>query len=282
VNCSEVQQRLSAYHDGELSPDVAAEVAAHLTVCSPCAAELASFSKLSHMSRRLTDPPVPTHMWEELEAKLRGEKTRTAMLRQILPTRTSGRLFAIAATILIAAGIGVVTYQAWFAGAGHDHSHEHLADNFADYLDAFENRPDDAQQILLVNYEGRPTTLLEASAVLGYEPVAAKGLPAGCSLETVYLLNMPCCTCAQVVCRNKEGRSIVIFEHDFDQPVWFGDRPTVKSLCHDVPTSVVQVGDELAATWKDGPRYITIIGASNLEEVADFVAHFESSVFGKG
>ena len=282
MNCSEVQQSLSAYHDGELSPDVTAEVAAHLTDCSPCAAELASFSKLSHMSRRLTDPPVPTHMWEELEAKLRGEETRTAILRRILPNRTSGRLFAITATILIAAGIGVVTYQAWFAGAGHDHSHELLADNFADYLDAFENRPDDAQQILLVNYEGRPTTLLEVSAVLGYEPVVAKGLPAGCSLESVYLLNMPCCTCAQVVCRNEHGRSIAIFEHDFDQPVWFGDRPTVNCLCQDVPTSVVQVGDKLAATWKDGPRYITIIGVSNLEEVTDFVAYFNRSVVGKG
>lgn len=282
MNCAEVQQRLSAYHDGELSPDVAAEVAAHLADCSSCDAELTSFSKLSHMSRRLTDPPVPTQMWNELEVKLRGEKGRAAIQGRIVPTRAPGRLFVIAATILIAAGIGVVTYQAWFAGGGQDHSHEHLADNFADYLDAFENRPDDAQQILLVNYEGRPTTLLEASAVLGYEPLVAKGLPAGCSLEKVYLLNMPCCTCAQVVCRNEDGRSIAIFEHDIDQPVWFGDRPTVNCLCHDVPTSVVQVGDKLAATWKDGPRYITIIGVSNLEEVAHVVAYFNRFIVDKG
>lgn len=282
MNCSEVHERLSAYHDGELSPDVGAEVAAHLADCSLCAAEFASFSKLSHMSRRLTDPPVPTHIWDELEAKLRGEKSPTAILRRILPNRTPGRFFAIAATILIASGIGVVAYQNWFAEGGHDHLHDHLADNFASFLVEFENRPDDAQQILLVNYEGRPATMKEASGVLGYEPVVAKGLPAGCSLEKVYLLNMPCCTCAQVICRNKEGRSIAIFEHDFDQPVWFGDRPTVNCLCHHVPTSVVQVGNKLAATWKEGQRYITIIGANDLEEVTDFVAHFNKSFVGNG
>ncbi len=282
MNCSEVQERLSAYHDGELSPDLAAEVAAHLADCSSCAAELVSFSELSHMSRRLTDPPVPTRMWEELETKIRGEEEHTAILARFVRNRAPGRLFAIAATILIAAGIGVVAYQAWFAGVGHDHRHDHIAEDFARFLDGFENRPDDAQQILLVNYEGRPATMQEATAVLGYEPVVAKGLPAGCTLQKVYLLKMPCCTCAQVVCRNKDGRSVAIFEHDSDQPVWFGDRPTVNCLCHDVPTSVIQVGDKLAATWKEGQRYITIIGANDLEEVTDFVAYFSGSVAGNG
>jgi len=79
VNCSEAQKRPSAYHDGELSPVEAAEVAAHLTECSFCAAEVASFTKLSRMSRQLTDPPVPGKMWEELETKLRGGE-RTANL----------------------------------------------------------------------------------------------------------------------------------------------------------------------------------------------------------
>jgi hypothetical protein len=278
VNCSEVQKRLSAYHDGELPQDQAAEIAVHLADCSSCAAELASFGRLSQMSRRLTDPPVPTHMWEELEDKLRGKSGLTAIQARIVTNRTPGRFFATAATILIATGIGGVAYQAWFTGVGHDH----LAENFAGFLDKFENHPEDAQQILLANYEGRPTTLREAAAVLGYEPVIAKGLPAGCTLDKVYLLNMPCCACAQVVCRNKDGRSIAIFEHDTDQPAWFGDRPTVNCLCDDVPTSVVQVGDKLAATWKDGKRYITIIGANDFEEVTDFVEHFNKSVVGNG
>ena len=149
--------------------------------------------------------------------------------------------------------------------------------NFSQYLEEFSEQPDTAQQILLTKYDGRPTTLQEATRVLGYEPVAARGLPEDCVLDKVYLLNMPCCTCAQVMCKNKEGQSIAIFEHAIDQPVWFGDKPKVECLCHDTPTSVTQIGNRLAATWKEGERYITIIGATDLDEVTEFVAHFQET-----
>lgn len=282
MNCSEVQESLSSYHDGELSSSLAAEVADHLANCSSCFAELASFSELSDISRRLTNPPVPAEVRDELEEKLREERKRTAVLGRTVSSRVSGKFVAIAATIFIAAGLGVVAYQAWFAGVEHDHLHNHLAENFGSFLDEFENRPDKAQQILLVNYEGRPTTLREAADVLGYEPVVAKGLPAGCSLEKVYLLKMPCCTCAQVVCRNEKGHSIAIFEHDSDQPMWFGSRPTAERLCHDISTSVVQVGNRFAATWQDGKRFLTIIGAADLDEVTDFVGYYSGARPNKG
>jgi hypothetical protein len=114
----------------------------------------------------------------------------------------------------------------------------------------------------------------EASTTLGYEPLAFQRLPPDYSVHKVYLLDMPCCTCAQVVCKNKEGQSIAIFEHAVDQPVWFGERPIIECMCDDVPTNVVQVDDRLAATWKEGKRFITVIGATDLDEVTQFVAHF--------
>ena len=112
--------------------------------------------------------------------------------------------------------------------------------------------------------------------------LVTKGLPPGYTLDKVYLLKMPCCTCTQVVCRKEDGQSISIFEHDADQPVWFGRRPTVECRCHDMPTSVVQVGDRLAATWKNGQRYVTIIGANDLKEVTDFVAYLSGMNTGPG
>ena len=135
MNCSEVQNSLSAYHDGELSPDLTAEVAGHLADCSSCSAELVSFSKLSHMSRRLTDPPVPTQMWGELETKLRGGAERTAILAWLDKNHGRRQFVAVAAAILIVAAIGAISYQSWFAEVGHDH----LAVNFAGYLDEFDN-----------------------------------------------------------------------------------------------------------------------------------------------
>lgn len=277
MNCSGVQSRLSAYHDSELSQGEAARIADHLANCPPCAAEHVSFQHLSELSRQLTDPPAPAHMWEELQAKLDAPAQPKATLTRFLTNHVPGKSLALAATILVVVGMGAVAYQAWFS-PGQDH----LAMNFVRYLEEFPESPGDAQQILLAKYDGRPITLEEATNVLGYEPVTARGVPPEYVVDKVYLLNMPCCTCVQVICKNRAGQSLAIFEHANDQPVWFGGRPTEECVCHDVPTSVRQVGDRLAATWQEGKRYITIVGATDLNEVTKFVAHFKGSTPSEG
>lgn len=273
MNCLEVSDRLSAFHDGELSPTQSVQIASHLVDCPTCTSEVRSFEQLSRLTCQLTDPPVPASMWAELETKLRGETTtlfdRGAAWWSNLPNRT----FAIAATVLLAAGIGTVVYQ--FSHDGYAHGHQE--DYFTNFVQAFDERPQEAQQILLASYDGRSTTLQEAASLLGYEPVVAKGLPSGFTVDQVYLLNMPCCTCAQFVCSNSTGEQLAIFEHDIDQPEWFGDRPVVECVCGGVPTSVVQTRDRLAATWKNGERYLALIGARNLEDVTEFVEYFTNS-----
>lgn len=275
MNCSEVQERLSAYFDGELADEEQTVVAAHLEGCASCGEELAVFGKLSEMSAALADPQAPSHLWNDLEAKLDNDQQQKPMpasppsRSQRFPTR----FLAVAATLLIAVGLGVVGYKMWYSADEHDH----LAINFEHYLEEFDKNPEKAQQILLAKYDGRPTTVQQAAAKLRYEPVIAKGLPSGCSLENVYLLDMPCCTCAQAVCRCNAGQHIAVFEHDDDQPVWFGDRPSINCLCDGKPTNIVQIDDRLAATWKQRNRYITVIGARDLEEVTRFVAHLSDS-----
>ena len=271
MNCSEIQERLSEYHDSELPPNEAAQFASHVADCSSCAEELASFEQLSGLSRRLTDPPVPAQLWDELQSKLDASLETKTITSRILPAFIPSRRLVLAASILVMVGMGVLTYLT------SPSQHDHLAMNFSHYLEEFDENPDSAQQVLLAKYNGRPITLEEATNVLGYEPLAAKGLPPGCSLDKAYLLDMPCCTCAQVVCKNEAGHSIAIFEHDIEQPIWFGDNPSVECLCHDNPTNVVQVGDRLAATWREGQRHVTIIGAIDLDEVTEFVAHFSGN-----
>ncbi|QEG35788.1 anti-sigma factor family protein [Bythopirellula goksoeyrii] len=271
MNCSKVYDRLSAYHDSELSQEDAAQVAAHLAKCPTCTEELASYVRLSGLSRRLIDPPVPEQLWAELQSKLDTPTTSWKRIARHLPDYLPQQRLVLAASLLIAFGIGVLAYLNWSSHSEHNH----LAMNFSHFLEEFEQRPEEAQQILLANYNGRQSTLQEVTDVLGYEPVAANKLPPEYRMDQVYLLDMPCCTCAQIVCKNKEGQSIAIFEHAIDQPVWFGDRPTVECLCHDIPTSVTQMGNRLAATWKEGQRFITIIGATDLDEVTEFIAHFK-------
>jgi len=275
VNCPEVQERLSSFYDSQLSQEEAARVEAHVTGCSTCGEELASFQQLSGLSRQLTHPPVPAQLWEELQAKLDSPEEPDVVLAQAGPRQVPSRFMVLAATILVAVGIGIVAYKIWDSP-----SQKHLMVNFAHYLENFSEQPGHAQQVLLAKYDAQPMTLSEASKVLGYEPVAAKGLPSGYTVKEVHLLTMPCCTCAQVVCANEAGNSIAIFEHAIDQPVWFGDRPTEECDCHDVPTSIRRAGGQLAATWKEGTRYITMIGVTDLDEVADFVAHFKGASSG--
>jgi len=272
MNCSKVQDSLSQFHDNELSQEEAMRVAAHVTDCSSCAAELASFQQLSRLSRRLTDPSVPAQILVELQSKLNSPEEPDVILAHVQPRQIPSRFLALAATILVAAGIGVIAYQAWDSPG-----QEHLTMNFSQYVEQFSRQPEEAQQVLLANYYGKPMTLQEATESLGYEPAVAKGIPPDYTIDKVYLLKMPCCGCAQVVCKNKAGQSIAIFEHSTDQPVSFGDRPTVEYVCHDKPTRVVQMGDQLAATWTEGQRSITIIGATDLDEVTDFVAHFSGA-----
>lgn len=274
MNCSEIQERLSAYHDSELSSDVAEQMAAHLAGCSKCEEEIAFFQQISGLSQELVDPPIPASIpaliWSELQTKLAEPTQPKARAVQPSPQSFTGKFFALAATVLVAAGLWGA-YEAWLPAE----EHARLAMNFSRYLEEFPERPAAAQQTLAAGYGGRPVSLTEATDILGYRPVAARGLPSDYSVKEVHLLNMPCCTCAQVLCTNEAGNSIVIFEHAIDQPVWFGDRPSEKCLCHEVPTNIRQVGSRLAATWKEGERHITVIGATDLDEVTEFVAHFK-------
>lgn len=269
MNCQQVQDRLSAYHDSELPPEAAARVAVHVAGCRSCASELASFEQLSGLSRRLTDPPVPAHLWEDLRTKLDERAAPKTLPSWLFPSLSFGGRLAIAATMLIAVAIGSFAY---FQSGSH-HEPGHLAANFAEYLDAFSEDPYDAQRILLASYEGRRVAMAEAAVVVGYRPVAAQRLPPGWSVDETYLLDMPCCTCAQVLCKGANGNAVAIFEHDADQPIWFGERPTIECLCEDVPTIVTQVGERLAASWRAGPRHVTVIGVTDLDELTDFVAY---------
>jgi hypothetical protein len=69
---------------------------------------------------------------------------------------------------------------------------------------------------------------------------------------------------------------LVLFEHSEKQTEWFGDRPRIEAYCHGKATNLVQLPRQLAATWKCGRRYLTVIGAQNVEQVAQLVAFLDA------
>lgn len=90
--------RLSAYHDDELSPAARAEVASHLARCPACAGELGRLVKLS---RAFAELPAPAFSRQAMQRLHRG--------LDVVPGQAIARLAealtAVAASIVIACGV---------------------------------------------------------------------------------------------------------------------------------------------------------------------------------
>ena len=156
MNCSKVQELLSAYYDGELADGQRSPMSEHLDVCSDCANELAGFQKLSRIASDLSTPTPPEHLWSQLEQQLNEQsvekqpavKAASTSRRWSFP---APRLFAMAASVFIAIGIGWFAYRSWLP---HGEHHQFTAE-FGHYLEEFRRDPVAAQQILLAKYESQ-------------------------------------------------------------------------------------------------------------------------------
>jgi hypothetical protein len=276
MECVKIQELLSAYHDEELSLEERSSVAQHAQVCPRCREELAVFEQMSIMAKGLDEPEPRGRIWAGIEAALDANPADRTVVRCKGQTSHRARwwlgLLTTAALVLVTTGVIWITTTTWHA-PGH---HKEIAADFDRYLESFSHDPLAAQNILLAKYDSRPVSFAEATDELGYRPAVAGGLPPGYSLESMYVLNMPCCKCLQTLCRRDDGELFAIFEHDEEQPIWFGDRPRIDTQCNGCECSVIGVDQELVASWKSNARQLTMVGAHDLKEISDLIAHFQS------
>lgn len=269
MTCSEVQEKLSAYYDGELAEPLRSEVAEHLAGCADCRAELVGFRQLSALSAQLRSPQAPSGMWEELQHQLNVPRPASSGVEY----RRTRRIALLAAVLLVAAAVALALPHL-LPGHVHDAQNESMAS----FLQEFSIDPSQAQRSLVEQYEGEPINVANAVTGLRYTPVATRSAPKGYQLQGAYVLKMPCCKCVQTIYTRDSGGAIAVFEHDEDQPDWFGSNPAITTKCNGNATTLVETGAGLAATWKSGPRCITVIGASDVNEVAELMAAFEGIV----
>lgn len=275
MECVKVQELLSAYFDDQLLGDARSSVARHLQICSRCGEELAVFGQMSTLAGALDEPTPPEGIWTGIEAALDADPPRRTAAPFGAPSRAATRwrlgLLATAALVLVAAGIVWIT-----AALRHTPVHHaELAADFDRYLDSFATDPGLAQNVLLAKYHGQRVNMAEATEQLGYQPAVAAGLPSGYSLESMYTLDMPCCKCLTTLCRRDDGKRLAIFEHEEEQPVWFGERPCIETQCNGHPCRVIGGGQGIVASWKSNKRQLTVVGARDLEEITDLIAHFQ-------
>ncbi len=74
-----IEQQLSAYIDGELSPGEMDGVRLHLTTCASCEAELEDLRATKHLLGRLVQPDLPqgfaADLWRRIEREVPGRWT---------------------------------------------------------------------------------------------------------------------------------------------------------------------------------------------------------------
>ena len=98
------RKHLSAYAHGELSPEEAARVAAHLGACAACRAEFEEIKLGIRLAESLPPAVAPDSIWDGIEAALvrgtAGERRRASGLQTFLPSRRRTVVAAFAAVLL--------------------------------------------------------------------------------------------------------------------------------------------------------------------------------------
>lgn len=295
MNCTTVQERLSSYLDNELPADAREATARHLNGCSTCESQRRAFQRLSTWVKELPQPEAP-NVWAELERRLDaaiGEEHRMSP-----PAPWSGKRIAsydggsspapprrhgvgaraalqVAALVLLAVGVGYLVATNWL-----QHQHEkHMAAGFEHYLKAFQQDPQEAQQVLLASYPGRRIDPARATIGASYRPAVAD-LPAGYALDATYLIEMPCCQCVQTICKRADGSTLAIFEHEKRQTIRLGGDTCTTVQCNGKAIDVASMGEQVAASWVGNGRRITVFGARDVDEIAHLMSHIGRTTSG--
>lgn len=102
MNCDQISDWISPFLDNEAPADARLIVEQHVSTCTRCAAELASFRQLTVMFSPPEKVAVPPELWESIEHEL-----SKAPVRGQIWTAVRRRAIAIAATIVLAIGLGL-------------------------------------------------------------------------------------------------------------------------------------------------------------------------------
>ena len=262
MHCNEVQPLLSPFYDGELSPEQAHCVAAHVETCPSCAGQLQTLQRLSALVTGSQPPAAPPTLLPSIERSL-DAASRPSANRRIRGRHLAALAGASAALVIVT----VLTWQILW----RPHSHGQMVDDFGTFLEEFERRPSESVNVLAVKYEGVPASADDATAALKRSTVGRATILGDHTLFKRYVLNMTCCRCVQTAYQRDGQVSLIVFEHDERQLDWFGHLPAVQAQCRDKPCCLIQVGNKLAGSWPLRNGHVTVIGMRDMSELDSLV-----------
>jgi len=299
MKCSEIQTLLSAYYDSELTVEVRTNVDDHVEECTACIAELTRFKDLGSMTDGLEQPETPASVWatidqglgpvnrdgaadaEYAQQELRppglspGQSPGQSAQRELRPPKArSWKKHSLQFAAAIAATV-VIGVFSWSLSRG-DSEHVKMVkamDEVATNINS-----NHASTLLLSKFGGSEVSYQDAISQVGFRPVASRGLPDGYTVDSIQVLDMPCCKCTQTACRRHDNSCFFIYEHDNEEPGWFAHRKRRQCECDGKTFTIVELDSQLVATWQEGSRHVTLLGARDEAEIELLLRQFEKNL----
>ncbi|MDX1929336.1 MAG: zf-HC2 domain-containing protein [Pirellulaceae bacterium] len=274
MNCETVCEKLSAYLDGELPDIEELQVQNHTDSCAGCRVQLEQFVAISGMIRRCEAANGFMPSWESFEHQL-DRRAVELKSRSIYRSKRGLGVLATAASFAI---LWLAISNARNSNlndrdvAGSFHAHSSMAVDFQDVFKLAQTEPQQAIGRLAAKYQGKELDRDGTIDYLGYEPTLFQRLPTGFTRTSTHVLNMPCCKCSASICERIDRTSLIVFEHKDEQPVWFGDLPSIETQCSGKICKIIEAAGQLAVSWKNDDRQLTMIGANDISEVNQWVA----------
>ena len=263
--------KLSAYIDNEVGEEDRRQIEEHCDQCERCRTSVSQFRSIGRLMRQSEERVETDAVWEQVAVRL-DNANALPISTQVANKNWIYAVLATAASILLF--WFVVRHNISTEHAHDDSSHQHasLAVDFQEVFRLTKTEPKAAIAKLVAKYQGQELGQKAATVYLGYEPALFKDVPEGFARVSTHVLNMPCCKCSATLCERSDGTSLIVFEHKDEQPVWFGDFPSIETQCSGKSCKIVESAGQLAVSWKNQDRQLTVVGANDLAEVNQWVA----------
>ena len=256
--------------DGELNSTLSEPISLHIESCDSCKKVLESYRCIGVWMREAEVPVEMEVTWNRVEGALPASIRRKDRwsLKWAFPA------LALAASVgfIMARMVWFPTFETRHLSHEHQiHDHDSLAVDFRHVMDFAQMEPQRAISSLVEKYDGKTLDAEATTKYIGYRPSLLSSVPDGFQRISTHVLNMPCCKCSATVCQRPNGTSLIVFEHKDEQPVWFGDLPSIETLCHGTQCRIIESAGQLAVSWRQKDRQFTMIGATDVAEVSQWV-----------
>jgi hypothetical protein len=279
MRCEEIQANLSSYYDGEVSPQVASRMEAHLQHCETCQGELKSIEEMSSMLVASSAGYSHCSCWSQIVSRLDQEPVTSIQETQgdtqgVWFRRNAGTRFVAAVALAAGVLLAVSLQQDWFAKTTPASISQMASMDISELSDLFAAEPDLAMATISRRFAGQKVEPSSAEQLLGYRPAATKFLPEDIHLVSTQVLKLPFCDCASgkctcgsngcncsaCMCQRDDGSQLLVIEHCESQKVSFGNQGVGFANAKPVELRLLGSGHGRAASWISADRRLTAIG----------------------